>query len=254
MRFYVLSSAIAVGFFVASSAIAQQEEVKLPPQATEFYKPEVKKVTPGKENHLPPADAIVLFDGSNLNAWVSDKPGSAPAPWKVENGTFTVVPRTGGIRSKESFGDVQVHIEWSAPTVVKGTGQGRGNSGFFFMGKYELQILDSYDNETYTNGMAASIYKQHPPLANAMRAPGEWNTYDAIFKAPRFDSNGMLVSPARITVIHNGVLVQNNVELKGPTMYIGIPNYEAHDAALPFHIQDHGDEVKFRNIWVRKLD
>jgi hypothetical protein len=165
-----------------------------------------------------------------------------------------VVPKTGGIRTKDSFGDVQVHVEWSAPTVVKGTGQGRGNSGFFFMGKYELQILDSYDNETYTNGMAASIYKQHPPLANAMRPPGEWNTYDAIFTAPRFNQNGMLISPARITVIHNGVLVQNNVELKGPTEYIGIPNYEAHPAALPIHLQDHGDLVSFRNIWVRKLD
>lgn len=254
MKLSLLPMGLVVAFIAISPAQAQQEEIKLPPQATEFYKPEVMKVTPGKENHLPPADAIVLFDGSNLNAWVSDKSGSDPAPWKVENGVFTVVPRTGGIRTKESFGDVQVHVEWSAPTVIKGTGQGRGNSGFFFMGKYELQILDSYDNETYTNGMAASIYKQHPPLVNAMRAPGEWNTYDAIFTAPRFNANGMLISPARITVIHNGIVVQNNVELKGPTEYIGIPNYVAHPAALPIHIQDHGDEVRFRNIWVRKLD
>lgn len=234
--------------------MAQQEEIKLPAQATEFYTPVVKKISPGKENHQPPADAIVLFDGNNLNAWVSDKDGSAAAPWKVENGAFTVVPRTGGIRTKDTFGDVQVHVEWTAPTVVKGTGQGRGNSGFFFMGKYELQVLDSYDNETYTNGMAASIYKQHPPLANAMRPPGEWNTYDAIFTAPRFNQNGMLISPARITVIHNGVLVLNNVELKGPTEYIGIPHYVAHPAALPIHLQDHGDLVSYRNVWVRKLD
>ena len=254
MKLHALSFGLVLGLFVLSPSMAQQEEVKLPPQATEFYTPVVKKVAPGQENHLAPADAIVLFDGNNLNAWVSDKEGSTAAPWKVENGAFTVVPRTGGIRTKDTFGDVQVHVEWSAPTVVKGTGQGRGNSGFFFMGKYELQVLDSYDNETYTNGMAASIYKQHPPLVNAMRPPGEWNTYDAIFTAPRFNQNGMLISPARITVIHNGILVQNNVELKGPTENIGIPHYVAHPAALPIHLQDHGDLVSYRNIWVRKLD
>ncbi|MFC4871719.1 3-keto-disaccharide hydrolase [Negadavirga shengliensis] len=253
MKLQVLILFLVLGTVILIPAMAQQKDIKLPPEATEFYEPKVKVVTPGKENNLPPADAIVLFDGSNLNAWVSDRDESA-APWKVENGIFTVVPKTGGIKTKESFGDVQVHVEWRAPSEVKGKGQGRGNSGFFFMGKYELQILDSYENETYSNGQAASIYKQHPPLANAMRPPGEWNTYDAIFTAPRFNKDGMLISPARITVLHNGVLVQNNVELRGPTEYIGIPHYVAHPEALPIHLQDHGDLVSFRNIWVRKLD
>ncbi len=238
---------------VIISVMAQNDEIKLPPEATEFYEPKVKTVTPGKENHLPPADAVVLFNGNDLDAWVSVRDGSF-APWKVEDGIFTVVPRTGGIMTKEAFGDVQVHVEWRSPVEVKGNGQGRGNSGFFLMGKYELQILDSYDNETYTNGQAASIYKQHPPLANAMRPPGEWNTYDLVFTAPRFNSDGMLIAPARITVFHNGILVQNNVSLHGPTEYIGIPNYVAHPEKLPIHLQDHGNLVSFRNIWARKLD
>lgn len=244
---------LLLGLLAPLMLMAQQNETKLPPQATEFYDPEVKVVSPGSENHLPPADAIVLFGGNDLNAWVSERDGSFPK-WSVENGILTVAPRTGGIKTKESFGDVQVHIEWRAPDEVVGDGQGRGNSGFFFMGKYELQILDSYQNKTYSNGQAASIYKQHPPLVNAMRAPGEWNTYDAVFTAPRFNKDGMLLSPARITVFHNGILVQNNVELRGPTQYIGIPHYVAHPEELPFHIQDHGNPVSFRNIWVRKLD
>lgn len=249
----LLTLFLAIGGLTAIPAMAQEKkEIKLPPEATEFYEPEVKVVTPGKENHQPPADAIVLFDGNNLDAWVSERDGSG-APWKVENGIVTVEPKTGGIKTKETFGDVQLHIEWRSPSEVKGTGQGRGNSGLFLMGKYELQILDSYENSTYTNGQAASIYKQHPPLANAMRPPGEWNTYEVIFTAPRFNKDGMLINPAKITVIHNGILVQNNVKLKGPTEYIGIPNYVAHPDELPIHLQDHGDLVSFRNIWVRKL-
>ncbi len=253
MKFKCLSLLLLLGSVSSFSLFAQQNETKIPPEATEFYEPKVKPVSPGSENHLPPADAIVLFGGNDLNAWVSERDGSFPK-WNVEDGILTVAPRTGGIKTKEAFGDVQVHIEWRAPSEVVGNGQGRGNSGFFFMGKYELQILDSYDNETYSNGQAASIYKQHPPLVNAMRAPGEWNTYDAVFTAPRFNEDGMLISPARITVFHNGILVQNNVELKGPTEYIGIPNYVAHPEKLPFHIQDHSNPVSFRNIWVRKLD
>ena len=233
-------------------ALSQQKDIKLPPEATEFWEPEPRVVTPGESNHLPPSDAIVLFDGKNLDGWKSTGK-DAPAPWKVENGIFTVVPRTGGIETKESFGDVQVHLEWRSPTVVKGEGQGRGNSGFFLMGKYEVQILDSYNNRTYSNGQAASIYKQQPPLVNAMRPPGEWNTYDIFFTGPRFNDDGMLLVPAKVTIIHNGILVQNAVEIKGPTEYIGIPNYQAHPTELPFQLQDHGDEVSFRNIWVRKL-
>lgn len=236
----------------AIPAFSQGNETKLPPEATEVWEPEPRIVTPGSSNHLPPSDAIVLFDGKNLDKWKSMN-GDGAAPWKVEQGYFQVVPRTGGIETKESFGDVQVHIEWRAPSVVKGSGQGRGNSGLFFLGRYEVQILDSYDNRTYSNGQAGSLYKQHIPLVNAMRPPTDWNTYDVIFNGPRFNADGMVVAPAHVTVLHNGVLVQNHVELRGPTEYIGIPHYKAHAAELPIQLQDHGDLVSFRNIWVRRL-
>jgi len=234
-------------------AFSQQKDIKLPPEATEFWEPEPRVVTPGASNHLPPSDAIVLFDGKSLDQWKGLKENGA-APWKIEDGAFTVVPGTGGIESKESFGDAQIHLEWRSPSVVKGNSQGRGNSGFFLMGKYEVQVLDSFDNRTYSNGQAASVYKQTPPLVNAMRPPGEWNTYDIMFTAPRFNKDGMVIAPARVTIIHNGILVQNNVEIKGPTEYIGIPNYKAHEEELPYQIQDHGDLVSFRNIWVRRLN
>jgi hypothetical protein len=225
----------------------------MPPQATEFYTPVPPKITPGAQNNLPPSDAIVLFDGSNLNGFVSVKNANGPAEWMIENGELVVVKGKGDIQSKLSFGDAQYHVEWSAPTEIVGEGQGRGNSGFFLMGLYEVQVLDSYESKTYTNGQAGSIYKQHPPLVNPLRAPGEWNYYDIIFKAPRFDKNGMVTSPATVTVLINGVLVQNNVILRGPTEYIGIPNYKAHAEALPIKLQDHGNPVRFRNIWVRPL-
>ncbi len=250
---------LPVGFTVLAltvSALAvgqQQSPPPMKPEATEFYTPVPPKITPGAENHLPPSDAIVLFDGKNLDAFVSARTGNSPAEWKIENGELVVVKGKGDIRTKESFGDAQYHVEWSAPTEIVGEGQGRGNSGFFLMGMYEVQVLDSYESKTYTNGQAASIYKQHPPLVNATKAPGEWNYYDIIFKAPRFDANGMVTSPATVTVLHNGVLVQNNVILKGPTEYIGIPNYKAHPEELPIQLQDHGNPVRFRNIWVRKL-
>jgi hypothetical protein len=235
-------------------AFAQQPTPPpMPPQATEFYTPVPPKITAGTLNSNPPSDAIVIFDGSNLNGFVSAKDGSSPAEWLIENGELVVVRGKGDIQSKLAFGDAQFHVEWSAPTTIVGEGQGRGNSGFFLMGMYEVQVLDSYESKTYTNGQAASIYKQHPPLVNATRPPGEWNYYDIIFKAPRFDKNGMVTSPATITVLHNGVLVQNNVILRGPTEYIGIPNYKAHADALPIKLQDHGNPVRFRNIWVRPL-
>jgi hypothetical protein len=244
---------IILFFGVSMNALwAQPKEVKLPPEATEVWEPEPRLVTPGTSNHLPPSDAVVLFDGKNLDSWKSMGKGG-PAAWKVENGYFQVVPGTGGIETKAGFGDVQLHIEWKAPSVVKGSGQGRGNSGLFFMGKYEVQILDSYQNRTYSNGQAASVYKQHIPLVNAMRPPTEWNTYDVIFIAPRFNADGMVVAPAYVTVFHNGVLVQNHVELRGGSEYIGIPTYKAHAAELPIQLQDHGDLVSFRNIWLRKL-
>ncbi len=239
--------------FFISYSIKAQRTTDLPPEATEFYEPVPPKISPGLSNSTPPSDAIVLFDGNDLSAWVNEKNGSA-ATWNIENNILTVNPGTGGIKTTKDFGDIQIHLEWRAPSEIEGKGQGRGNSGVYIMNKYEVQILDSYENETYTNGQAASIYKQSPPLVNATKPPGEWNIYDIIFTAPRFNKEGMLLSPARIIVFHNGILVQDNFKLKGPTKYIGIPNYTPHEEKLPLHLQDHGDLVSFRNIWVRELD
>lgn len=243
---------VLAGSMLAVPVMAQHDPIQLPPQATEVWQPVPPVVTPGEENHMPPSDAIVLFDGSDLSAWKSVKTGGE-AEWTVHDGIFTVKPGTGEIATKEKFGDVQVHIEWKAPDVVKGEGQGRGNSGLFFCERYEVQILDSYQNRTYSNGQAASLYKEGIPLANAMRSPQEWNTYDVFFTAPRFNKDGMVISPAYVTVIHNGVLVQNHYEVKGSTAYIGVHKYEAHETELPIKLQDHGNLVNFRNIWVRKL-
>ncbi len=229
-----------------------QKRTQLPPEATEFYTPVPPLVKSGTSTTTAPADAIVLFDGTNLSSWESEKGGAAT--WKVENDVLTVNPGTGGIKTVQSFGDIQIHLEWRSPSEIVGEGQGRGNSGIYFMNKYEVQILDSYENKTYTNGQAASIYKQSPPLVNVTKPPGEWNTYDIIFTAPRFSENGMVISRAMITAFHNGVLVQNNFQLQGPTEYIGIPNYKAHEEKLPIHLQDHGNPVSFRNIWVRELN
>ncbi len=200
-----------------------------------------------------PSDAVVLFDGKSLDAWESVKTPGTPAPWSIEGDAFVVVPKSGAIRSKQKFGDVQLHLEFRTPSVVKGTGQGRGNSGLFFMELYEIQILDSHQNPTYVNGQVASVYKQHIPLVNASRTPGEWQTYDIVWVAPRFAADGKLLKPARVTVIHNGVLAQHDVELKGPTLHRGTPSYKAHAAKLPISLQDHGDLMGFRNIWVREL-
>ncbi|UJH90807.1 DUF1080 domain-containing protein [Antarcticibacterium sp. 1MA-6-2] len=251
MRKMISGVFISCSFFLMSHDIKAQK-TELPPEATEFYKPVPPVISSGKSTTTPPGDAIVLFDGTNLSSWEGEREG-AEAKWIVEQGNMTVNPGTGGIKTKQGFGDIQLHLEWRSPSQIKGEGQGRGNSGVFIMGKYELQILDSYENNTYTNGQAGSIYKQSPPLVNATNPPGEWNTYDVIFTAPRFNDKGMLVTPARITVLHNGVLVQNNFELRGPTEYIGIPNYTAHEDKLPIHLQDHGNPVSFRNIWVREL-
>ncbi|MBO9151944.1 DUF1080 domain-containing protein [Chitinophaga sp. GCM10012297] len=231
----------------AIHACAQQAK----PEDTEVWEPVPAVITPGTATNTAPSDAIVLFDGKDLSKWVSDK-GDGEAPWTIQDGAMTVVPRKGGIHTKESFEDFQLHIEWRSPSVVKGTSQGRGNSGIFLQSNYELQVLDNYDNKTYVNGQAGSIYKQAIPLVNACKKPGEWQTYDVIWTAPRFNDDGSLKSPARITVLHNGVLVQNNTELKGKTEYIGQPKYVKH-GALPLALQDHGDLVSYRNIWIRKL-
>lgn len=229
-----------------------QETADLPPEATEFYKPVPPKVDAGTKPAAPPSDAVVLFDGSDLEEW-HNAADESQAAWNISGDVVTVKPGAGNIETRQKFGDVQLHLEWRSPQEVVGEGQGRGNSGVFLMEQYEVQVLDSYENETYTNGQAGSIYKQSPPLVNVTNPPGEWNAYDIIFKAPDFNEDGMLVSPARMTVFHNGVLVQNNFELKGPTVYTGIPNYEAHPEKLSIVLQDHGNPVSFRNIWLREL-
>ncbi|MFK7935025.1 MAG: DUF1080 domain-containing protein [Saprospiraceae bacterium] len=219
------------------------------PKATEVWEPEPRKVT-GSLNYAPPSDAIVLFDGESAKHWQHDD-GSA-VKWTVANGIMTVNKGTGQIRTKEKFGDCQLHLEWRSPQVIEGEGQGRGNSGVFLQGRYEVQILDSYNNRTYSNGQAGSIYKQHIPLVNAMNPTGEWQAYDIIFTAPRFNEDGMRVAPGYITVLHNGVLIQNHVEIKGTSEYIGLPKNIAHEEDVII-LQDHSNPVSFRNIWLRKL-
>jgi len=219
------------------------------PVATEVWEPTAKVITPGKAQ-APPSDAIVLFDGSNLDQWQATD--STAAKWALADNAMTVVPKSGGISTKQSFGDCQLHIEWRSPVVVKGEGQLRGNSGVFLQSRYEVQILDNYQNKTYSNGQAGSVYKQYIPLVNACRPPGEWQTYDIIFKAPRFNADGIKVASGSLTVLHNGVLVQNHIEIMGTTEYIGLPKNKAHGKA-PLFLQDHGDLVSYRNIWIREL-
>ena len=223
------------------------------PATTEIWKPEPKVVTPGKANTDAPSDAIVLFDGTSGSNW-KHKNGD-DAKWTVADNAFTVKPGSGDIQSKQKFGDCQLHIEWRIEANVKGDGQNRGNSGIFLMGRYEVQVLDNYNNinKTYVNGQAGSMYKQSPPLVNVCKAPGEWQTYDIIFTAPRFSEKGNVIEPARITVMQNGVLVQNNTTLWGNTVYIGSPFYEKHDAKESLTLQDHGNTTSFRNIWIREL-
>ncbi len=228
---------------------ASQAQDTFDPKLSEQWEPKPRVVNPGDAQKAP-SDAIVLFDGGDLSEWIGTS--GQPARWKVENGTMTVVPKSGAITTRKKFGDMQLHIEWRTPSEVKGDGQGRGNSGIFLMDRYELQVLDSYENETYPNGQAGSFYKQHIPLVNVTKKPGEWQTYDVIFEAPEFTEEGFLKSPARVTVLHNGVVVQNDVALFGPTEYNKLPRYTAHDKA-PITLQDHGNPVSFRNIWVREL-
>jgi len=231
------------------------------PKLTELYTPVPKVVTPGKTCSDAPSDAVVLFDGKNLDQWRSVNDTMAAPKWIVSDGILTVKKGTGNIETRQAFMDYQLHIEYRIPENITGTGQARGNSGVFLasvgpgdMG-YELQVLDNYKNETYVNGQAGSIYKQLIPLANACKKPGEWQAYDVVWTAPRFKDDGSVESPARVTVLHNNVLVQNNAELKGLTMYIGKPFYKKHGPA-PIKLQAHGDPsepISYRNIWVRPL-
>ena len=245
---------------VAASAVLVAQQ-KPDPHANEVPPPAKPPtvVTPGATPGAAPSDAIVLFDGTDLSQWVSERDGS-PASWTVADGAMVVKPGAGGIRTRQAFGDVQLHIEWATPAEVKGEGQGRGNSGVFLMattaaggGGYEVQVLDSYENPTYWHGMAGSIYKQHAPLVNASRKPGEWQVYDIVFRAPRFDADGKMVHRATYTVFHNGVLIQDHVDVMGITTHQGPPYYKAHPDRLPISLQDHGDLVRFRNVWVREL-
>lgn len=217
-------------------------------------RPQPRVVVPGTESTqnaagARPSDAVVLFDGQDGSGW-RGKDGDMP--WRVDAGYMEVVPGTGNISSREEFGDCQLHLEWAAPSEVKGEGQGRGNSGVFLMGRYEIQVLDCYDNPTYADGAAAGIYGEYPPLVNACRAPGEWQTYDAVWIAPRFDGE-RLVSPAYLTLLHNGVLVHHKTELIGPTSHRVVVEYSRHPPVGPLMLQDHGDLVRFRNIWYRPL-
>jgi hypothetical protein len=199
----------------------------------------------------PPSDAVVLFDGKDLSQW-TDRDGQ-PAKWKVADGYMEVVPHSGLINTRQAFGDSQLHVEFTEPVPPVGEGQERGNSGVFLMGLYEIQVLDSYKSKTYADGQASSVYAQYPPQVNASRAPGQWQTYDIIFHGPRFDKDGKVLRPARVTVLHNGVLVQDNVELSGPTGHHMRPPYKVTPDKLPLSLQDHGNPVRFRNIWIREL-
>lgn len=234
-------------FILTASAVNGQ----MKPEETEDWTRKPPVITPGKMN-LPPSDAIVLYEGAkDIQNWITEN--GTPAKWIATDSALTIAPKSGSIKTVRSFGDCQLHIEWKTPAVVSGTSQGRGNSGIFLMGLYELQVLDSYNNETYYNGMAGSIYKQHIPLVNVSLGPGQWQRYDVVFTAPKFNIEGDLLEPATFTVFQNGILIQNHVLLKGPTEYIGIPVYKAHADKLPLMLQDHGNPVVYRNIWIREL-
>lgn len=247
----------SVALLTASMNFSQAAQAPKP-EDTEQWSPEPAVVTPGPYSAGPmPSDAIALFDGKDLREWMSVKDGSA-AQWSFSDGILTVKSGAGNIETRRKFTDYQLHLEWRIPRHVTGAGQARGNSGLFLASTgggdagYELQILDSYNNKTYVNGQAGSIYKQFPPLVNAMRPPGEWQVYDVIWTAPRFGADGTLARPASATVLHNGILIQNHVLLAGETVYVGQPAYRAHGPA-PLKLQDHGVPVSFRNIWVREL-
>lgn len=247
MRYLFLLSFLSI----SSLSLAQYENREaLDPKATEIYEPKAPKITPGSAVGEAPSDAIILFNGKDLSEWTT-LDGSA-AKWDVKDGAVIVTKGLGDIKTKKTFGDVQLHIEWRSPSVIVGEGQGRGNSGIFLQELYELQVLDSYESQTYSNGQAGSIYKQYIPLVNATRKPGEWQTYDVIYTAPRFSENGRVVSPAYITVLHNGVLIQNHSQIWGPTEYKGLPVYKSHGKGS-IKLQDHGNPVSYRNIWIREL-
>ncbi len=258
MTYFQRSGMLLLGTLTLSTlALAQdpravKKDYLKKPEETEFWDPEVRVVTPGSGYGVPPSDAKVLFNGKNLDGWVSVKDGS-PAKWTVADGTLTVAKGAGNISTKDDFGSYQLHIEWRSPdepATLKS--QGKGNSGIFMQGMYEVQVMNSYQNRTYRNGQAGSIYKQSAPLANATSKMGDWNTYDIIYTAPKFRENGTYETPPYVTVIHNGIVVQNHTEIQGTTAYIGSPQVVPHGKG-PISLQDHGNLVSYRNIWIREL-
>lgn len=251
---FILISLIC-GFVQAQQPVQKAlEGDKITPGMTEVMEPAVKIIQPGAAQADAPSDAIVLFNGTDINSEWEDSEG-APSKWIVKDGALICVKGSGVIKTKRKFSNFQLHIEWKTPAEISGNGQGRGNSGVFLQELYEIQVLDSYDNPTYRHGQAGSLYKQYAPLVNASRKPGEWQTYDIIYTAPTFNNDTITYfTPPRVTVLHNGVLIQNNVSLRGPTVYIGIPEYfvKKHGAAS-LVLQDHGNPVAYRNIWIREL-
>ncbi|MEW6356307.1 MAG: DUF1080 domain-containing protein [Planctomycetota bacterium] len=245
---------VLIGTALSADDKGKKEEGPMLPgtkhRVHDMARPQPRIVTPGEKPGDPPSDAVILFDGKDLSKWVGKK--DEPAQWKVENGYMEVVPKAGTIRTKETFGDCQLHIEWAAPAEAKGEGQSRGNSGVILMGRYEVQVLDSCGNTTYADGMAASLYGQSPPLVNACRKPGEWQTYDIVWIGPKFNGKE-LVSPARVTVFHNGVLVHHGKEMLGSTSHKKLAQYSPHEPTGPLTLQDHGQPVRYRNIWYRPL-
>lgn len=264
---YFTATGLLIGHIVSAQQVVADKRVQdslnnLKAHETEYYSPVPPIVTPGNYDYsTAPSDAIVLFDGRNMDQWVSASDANKPAGWTLADGAMTVNKKTGDIQTKAKFTDFQLHIEYRIPANITGSGQARGNSGIFLAalpwgaGGYELQVLDNYQNTTYVNGQVGSMYKQAVPLANACRRPGEWQSYDVIWTAPKFNDHGILTAPARVTVLHNGVLVQNNTTLLGDTPYIGQPSYRPHGAA-PIKLQSHGDPsepISYRNIWLRQL-
>jgi len=244
-------------FFVAAllstyGTLFAQDQSKKTPESSEIWEPQPKKVTPAAKAGDAPSDAQVLFNGKSLDQWTSAD--GSPAKWPIQDGAFTVGPKAGDIKTRKEFVDFQLHIEWRSPAQVDTTqkGQLRGNSGIFLQDRFEVQVLDNFTNKTYANGQASAIYKQSTPLANACLKPGEWQAYDIFYTAPRFNANGGLVHPAYVTVIHNGVLTQNHTAIWGPTEYIGLPIYKPFEKGC-IRLQDHGNPVSFRNIWIRDL-
>ena len=252
--------AVAAGLLVAAAGVPQtpppigySDTPVLPGQKWRVHdidRPRPRAITAPAEAGKPPSDAVVLFDGRDLSKWASEK-GSAPG-WKVENGYCEVTAGAGSIVSKEKFGSAQIHIEWAAPSEVTGASQGRGNSGVIIMSRYEIQVLDSYNNKTYADGQAAAIYGQWPPLVNVSRKPGEWQTYDIVFDAPRFEGTKLL-APAYVTVFHNGVLTHHHQEIIGAVVHRAVATYSPHAPEEPLMLQEHGNKVRYRNIWVRRL-